>query len=359
MSRVRAPALSVRADLAAVAPYVSPQFDARHRMSTNESPYAPPKDLATALSAAIEAEALNRYPDRDATSLLGALAEHAGWPVEGLWIANGSNEVFLHLFLGFGGPARTSLTFEPTYSLHTLIARMAGTRTMQVARTPDFHIDLDAAVDALRSQRPEIVVACSPNNPSGGCEPLDALAVLCEESPGLVIVDEAYGEFAAPGMSARPLLAEFDNLLVTKTFSKAWRLAGVRLGYLMARPEVVSELARVRLPYHLSTLTQRVGEEVLRHHRDTLESVNKVVEQRDHISIELQAMGLEAWPSQANFVLFRVPDADRVWQGLLDRGVLVRNYSGYQALDGCLRVTAGLPEECEAFLVALRETLDG
>lgn len=351
------PSLTVRAGLADVAAYVSPQQPARYRMNTNESPYAPPAELVTEVAAEIERIALNRYPDRDANDLYQAMSEHVGWPREGLWIANGSNEVFMHLFLGFGGPGRSGMLFEPTYALHSLIPTIASTKVVRLERSDDFTIDLDAAVGAIKKERPEIVIVCSPNNPTGGCEPLPVVRALLAEAPGLVVVDEAYIEFAHDDESARSLLEEHDNLVLVKTFSKAWRLAGVRIGYMLAQPALVTELARVRLPYHLSAPTQVVGRAALRHSTRTLELVRSIAEQRDRIALELQALGVLTYPSRANFVLFEVDDPPQVWRELLDRDVLVRAYPDHPRLRDCLRVTAGLPEETEAFVAAMREVM--
>ena len=351
------PRLTVRPDLVGVAPYVSPQQPARYRMNTNESPYAPPLEMVKEVAAEIEDVALNRYPDRDANDLYDAMAQHLDWPREGLWIANGSNEVFMHLFLGFGGPGRSGMLFEPTYALHSLIPTIASTKLLKLERADDFSIDLDAAVAAIKSDRPELVVVCSPNNPTGDCEPLGTVRALLAEAPGLVAVDEAYIEFAHPDESVRPLLADHDNLVLVKTFSKAWRLAGVRIGYMLAQPDLVGELARVRLPYHLSAPTQVVGRAVLRYSEQTLALARSIAAERDKIALELQALGVLAYPSRANFVLFEVDDARGVWEGLLRRDVLVRSYPDHPRLRRCLRVTAGLPEETEAFLDAIREVL--
>ena len=354
-----APVLKVRPDLESVAPYISPQQPATYRMNTNEAPYPPPAALIEEVTRGTEAIALNRYPDRDAVDLVDAIAAHSGWPREGLWVANGSNEVFMHLFLAFGGPGRTSMTFEPTYSLHTLIPRIAGTRTIQIPRGSDFRIDLSSSLSAIDRERPDIVIVCSPNNPTGGCEDIATIEALLAAAPGLVIVDEAYGEFDQHEHSVTSMLADHPNLAVTKTFSKAWRLAGVRIGYMLAAPALIAELARVRLPYHLSAITQLVGVSAIKHASETLEMVRSIATQRDRIASELDALGVKVYPSRANFVLFEVTDPDGVWQRLLDQGVLVRNYSGAEGLESCLRVTAGLPEETDAFISAMKVALDG
>jgi histidinol-phosphate aminotransferase len=302
--------------------------------------------------------ALNRYPDKDAARLFEGIARRWRWPRDGVWIANGSNEVFLHVFLAYGGGGRSSLTFEPTYSLHSLIPKVCGTATMHLPRTEDFRIDLEAALESVRKQRPDFVIVCSPNNPSGGCEPVDSVRALAEEAPGFVVVDEAYGEFAEPEDTVRPLLENHSNVVLVRTFSKAWRLAGVRIGYMLAQPEVIEGIQRVRLPYHLSTLTQLFGETALRWEADTMQLVAAIKAERDRIAVELQAMGVKTFPSRANFVLFEVEDPDGIFSALIERGVLVRNYSGHEGLDRCLRVTAGLPEETDAFVAAMKEVLD-
>ena len=350
--------LGVRPDLEDVAPYVSPQQPARYRMNTNESPYGPPDALVDAVTEGVRAAALNRYPDRDATLLFEALSERTAWPTEGLWVANGSNEVFMHLFLAFGGSGRSALVFEPTYSLHSLIPKIASTRVHTAARDADYQIDLGAAVRVLREEKPEVVIVCSPNNPTGNCEPLDTIRVLAAEAPGLVVVDEAYIEFAAPSESARLLLEEHPNLILVKTFSKAWRLAGVRIGFMLADPPLIEAMRRVRLPYHLSAITQIVGRAAMDHADETLRLVRSIADERDRIAMELQAMGIKTYPSRANFVLFEVDDPQEVWRALLDRDVLVRNYAGQPHLERCLRVTAGLPEETDAFLSAIREVIE-
>lgn len=354
-----APALTVRPDLEGLAPYISPQQPARYRLNTNEAPYPPPVELVEEVARGTEEIALNRYPDRDAVKLVDAISAHASWPVDGLWVANGSNEVFLHLFLTFGGPGRASMTFEPTYSLHTLIPRIAGTRTVQVQRDDDLRIDLDAALDAIRNERPDVVIVCSPNNPTGGCVGLATLEALLDEAPGLVVVDEAYSEFDEHEHSAKDLLSSRPNLAITKTFSKAWRLAGVRIGYMMAAPSLIAELARVRLPYHLSAITQLVGVAAINHADETLAMVRSIVRERERIATELIALGLRVFPSSANFVLFEVDEPEQVWSDLLERGVLIRKYPDVPGLESCLRVTAGLPEETDAFVTAMREVLDG
>lgn len=358
MNAPREPALAVRSDLAGLEPYVSPQRPARYCMNTNESPYEPSPAFGIDLADAISAMHLNRYPDKDANELREALSLRTGWPQEGISVANGSNEVLLHLCLAYAGTGRSVLTFEPTYSLHSLIPRMTGAEVVQLRRDDIFEVDLDAAVAAIRERRPEIVMVCSPNNPTGGLEPLPSIGALLEEAPGIVIVDEAYSEFADPGDSARHLLAEHPNLVITSTFSKAWRVAGARIGYALGHRELMEGLGLVRLPYHLSALSQATALVALRHADESMRLAAAVAEERDRIAIELQAMGVKTFPSHANFVLFEVDDPRRVWSALLERGVLIRIYAGTPGLEHGLRVTAGRRHEADVFLTAMQEVLD-
>jgi histidinol-phosphate aminotransferase len=349
--------LRVRTDIADLIPYQSPQRAARYRMNTNESPYPPPRDLLDEVFDEVRADTLNRYPDHAAAGLLEALSRHTSWPVEGISAGNGSNEVLLHLFLAFGGPRRRALVFEPTYSLHKTIPQMTGTRIVTGKRTDDFRIDPGAAVRAINEIAPEMVVVCSPNNPTGNCEDPEAVDALASAAPGLVIVDEAYVEFAGPGRDLQRLLEEHTNLVILKTLSKAWRLAGVRLGYMLANPAVTSQIARVRLPYHLSTFSQAIGVAALRRADDALEHIRAITQERDRIGRSLADMNVECFDSHANFVLLRVRESHKVWSALLDEGVLIRDYSATAGLEECLRVTAGTPEETDAFLDAMRTAI--
>jgi histidinol-phosphate aminotransferase len=350
---------SIRPDLVDLEPYVAHQVPARYRLNTNESPYPPSQDVIEAIEKGLADLALNRYPERDAPVLRASLADHLGRAPEEIWIANGSNEVLQHLFLAFGGPGRKVLTFEPTYSLHSLIARIAGSTVSQDLRSDRLAIDADRAVAGIRQEQPDIVMLCSPNNPSGGCDPLPLIEALLAEVDGLVVVDEAYGEFANEEESAMSLLENHPNLVVVKTLSKAWRLAGARIGYMIADPDVTAQMLRVRLPYHLSSLTQLIGSVAIAHSADAQEKIAAIVSERDRLAIELQALGLKTYPSRANFVLFEVDDANGVWKALLERDVLIRNYSSQPLLENCLRVTAGLPDENDAFLTVTREVLSG
>lgn len=357
-ARLNEPALSARDDLASVVRYAPEQVSARYRLNTNESPFGPPDQVLVRIKENLSSADLNRYPPREANPLRDKLAAFNSWPEEGVWVANGSNEVFLHMLLAFGGPGRTALTFEPTFPLHSAIARITGTGVVQRVRSREFLIDLDDAITTMDDLGPDLVVVCSPNNPSGGCEPLPTIRTLLERASGLVVVDEAYIEFATQEESARTLLDDHPNLVVVKTLSKAWSLAGVRLGYLLGAPELVKEMERIRIPYHLSSIAQVAGEAALDGASALQKSIDTITLERDRIAMSLQAMGIVTYPSRANFILFRVDDAQAVWDRLVRAGVLVRAFSGEDHLEGCLRVTAGLPEENDAFLEALEEALD-
>jgi histidinol-phosphate aminotransferase len=359
--------LPLRDDLRGLSPYGAPQIDVPVRLNTNENPHPPSPALVAALAAAAGEAAtdLNRYPDREVAALRTELAEFltvesaaAGQvltPAQ-VWAANGSNEVLQQLCQAFAGPGRTALGFEPSYSMHRLIALGTGTRWVDGGRDADFALRADRALDALDRHRPSLVFLCSPNNPTGTALPLELIRRVHDAADGaVVVVDEAYAEFRHPGVrSAVTLLPNCPRLVVTRTMSKAFALAGARVGYLAAAPEVVDALRLVRLPYHLSALTQAAARTALRHRDELLGTVAEVRVQRDRLLEQLVVLGCAVAPSEANFVFFSVRgDAATVWQRLLDRGVLVRDVG----IPGWLRVTAGLGSEVDAFLRALEDVL--
>jgi histidinol-phosphate aminotransferase len=354
--------LPLRDDLRGRSAYGAPQLDVPVRLNTNENPHGPSAALAADLAAAVLAAAatLNRYPDRDANALRAELAAYLGHDLteSQIWAANGSNEVIQQLLMAFAGAGRSAMGFEPSYAMHRLISLATGTRWVDGRREGDFTLDPVYAVEAIAAQRPDVVFLTSPNNPTGTALPLSAIEAVYDAAStygrgGIVVVDEAYAEFARDGVpSALTLLPGRPRLVVTRTMSKAFAMAGTRLGYLAADPELVECLLLVRLPYHLSELTQLAARIALRHADELLDSVATVRAERDRLVAELSADGCEIVPSDANFVLFgRFADQTAVWQGLLDRGVLVRDVG----LPGWLRVTAGLDAENDAFLEALRE----
>jgi histidinol-phosphate aminotransferase len=357
--------LPLRPELRGRTPYGAPQLPAKYRLNTNENPHPLPQallaDLATALHDA--AADLNRYPDRDAVALRSDLAAYltrtSGVPLDArsVWAANGSNEVLQQILQAFGGAGRTALGFTPSYSMHPIISAGTGTAWVDGSRREDFTIDAAAACEQVRDVRPDVVFVTSPNNPTGTAVALETITRIHDATSGVVVVDEAYAEFARAGTpSALTLLAGRPRLVVSRTMSKAFGMAGLRLGYLAADPAVVDALQLVRLPYHLSSLTQAAARTALAHTDALLATVDAVKGERDRIVATLPGLGLTTVPSDANFVLFgRFADAHAAWQALLDRDVLVRDVG----LPGWLRVTAGTPEETEAFLTALGEVAAG
>ncbi|TYL46195.1 histidinol-phosphate transaminase [Nocardioides sp. BGMRC 2183] len=354
----------LREELRGIEPYGAPQLDVPVQLNVNENPYGPSPacvaDIAEAAGRA--AVTLNRYPDREFTALRVALASYLGKDAgsgeitpEMVWAANGSNEVMLQLLQAFGGPGRTALSFAPTYSMYPEYARDTHTRWVAGRRESDFGIDLDAARALVAQERPSVVLLPSPNNPTGTALPPEAVIALCEAvgDDGIVVVDEAYGEFRREGVpSALELLGLRRNLVVTRTLSKAFAGAGMRLGYLAADPAITAAIRVVRLPYHLSAVTQAVALAALDHAPELLGKVDELRAERDRLVTHLRAEGYEVADSDANFVLFgRFADRHALWQGLLDRGVLIRETGP----DGWLRVSVGTPEEMAAFRSALAD----
>ena len=353
----------VRDDLRGATPYGAPQLDVPVRLNTNENPYPPSPELAAALGHAVtaEANALNRYPDREAWRLREALAAYLGRESgvvvgpEMVWAANGSNEVMAHVFAAFGGPGRLAMTFSPTYSMYEQYARDSFTTFRTVGRRPDFGLDAAMVAAAIIGGSPDILILTSPNNPTGTALSLDVVSAACATSAGVVVVDEAYAEFRRPGTpTALSLLEAHPNLIVTRTMSKAFALAGARVGYAMGRPDVVDALRLVRLPYHLSSITQAVARTALEHSDELLGQVDVIRAERDALVAWLRAQGVQAVDSDANFILVgEFVDRRRAWQGLLDRGVLVREVGP----PGWLRVTVGTPEDNQALRTALAEVI--
>jgi histidinol-phosphate aminotransferase len=325
------------------------------QLNTNECPVPLPAAFGEDLAAAVRDLPLNRYPDGQMRRLREDLAATVGHPVEGTWVAGGSNEILTQLLTAYGGPGRSAVRFEPTYVLHGRLCWLTHTEQVPLQLGDGFLLDPAQVEEAVEAE-PAVVFVCSPNNPTGNAQPVSATRAVAEALPGsLVIVDEAYVEFG--GETALPLVADHANIAVVRTFSKAFAMAGARLGYVLAAPEVVEDLQRVRLPYHLSALTQAAGIVALRHRADALDLVGAVRAQRDRIVTALGALpGVTVFPSDANFVLFVPPgDAAGVWQGLLDRGVLVRDLTA--VVPNALRVTAGTEHEIDLFLKAIEEVL--
>ena len=352
MSRAAEP----RPGLRDVQPYVSPQIPVRVRLNTNEAPRPLPAGFTDDLAEAVRSLPLNRYPDGQMTRLREDLAASVGHPPEGTWAANGSNEVLTELLLAYGGPGRSAVVFEPTYSLHSRLARLTSTEVVNLRLDERFRLT-DGAIAEAAAADPDVVFVCSPNNPTGNAQPIEAVRALAETADALVIVDEAYVEFG--GETALKLVADHPNVVLARTLSKAFALAGARIGYCLAAPEVVQDLQRVRLPYHMSALTQAAGIAALHHAPEALAMLDAIRVQRDRILDALGAMAdVTVYPSDANFVLFTPPsdhDTVEVWQALLDRGILIRDLTS--VVPRGLRVTAGTEDEITQFLDALTEVL--
>ena len=350
--------LPLRDDLRGKSPYGAPQLAVPVRLNTNENPHPPTQALIDDVARSVRDAAahLHRYPDRDAVALRTDLAAYLTvqtgirFGVENLWAANGSNEILQQLLQAFGGPGRTAIGFVPSYSMHPIISGGTRTEWTETSRAEDFSLDVDAAVTAITERRPDVVFVVSPNNPSGQSVPLDDLRRLLDAMHGgILILDEAYGEFSATP-SAALLIEEYPTrLVVTRTMSKAFAFAGGRLGYLIAAPAVIDAMLLVRLPYHLSSVTQAAARAALRHADDTLGSVATLIAERERVSAALTGMGFRVIPSDANFVLFgQFADAPAAWRRYLDAGILIRDVG----IPGYLRATTGLAEENDALLEA-------
>jgi histidinol-phosphate aminotransferase len=347
--------VTVRDDLRALEGYHSPQVDVRIRLNTNEAPTPPPAAWRDAFAAELSRVEWHRYPDRSASALRTAIAESHQVRPDQVFAANGSNEVLQTLLLTYAGPGRRVATFEPTYQLHGHIARLTGAGVIEGERGPDFRLDVDAAVELLRHNQPAVTFLCSPNNPTGLVEPEANVRALLAAQAGLLVVDEAYAQFA--DWSALTMVDESTPLVVTRTFSKTWSMAASRLGYLVGPSWLVAELDKVALPYHLDAAKQIAGRLALQFTDEMDARVEMIVAERERISATLRQLPLDVFPSGANFVLFRTRSKPgrRVWQELLDRSILIRDCSGWPRLADCLRVTVGTSAENDEFLAAITE----
>ncbi|HEX4218989.1 MAG TPA: histidinol-phosphate transaminase [Acidimicrobiales bacterium] len=356
-------AVPIRPDLVSLDGYHSPQVDVDVRLNTNESPLPPPDAWLAALQEELGRIDFNRYPDRQASELRAAVARSHNVRPDQVFCANGSNEILQCLLLAYGGPGRTVALFEPTYTLHRHIAMITGTGVVAGSRTDDFQLDREEVARVVAESQPIITFLCSPNNPTGRADPPDSVQRVVAETSGLVVVDEAYGQFA-PSSALELVRAGgpgSERVVVVRTFSKTWSMAAARLGYMVASPDVVAACELVTLPYHLDAVKQAAGRLALQFEEAMHARVAVLREERGRIAAAFAEMSVETWPSDANFILFRPTDrsARQVWQSLLDRSVLVRDCSEWPGLTGCLRVTVGLPEENDRFLTALHAALEG
>jgi histidinol-phosphate aminotransferase len=351
--------LPLRDELRGAQPYGAPQLDVPVRLNVNENPYPPSEAVVAEIAQATAgaARGLNRYPDRDVLELRADLAGYLGHGLtaDEVWAANGSNEIMQQLLSAFAGPGRTAVSFAPTYSMYPEYARNTHTTWIVGRRRDDFTLDPAHALGLIAEREPSVVLLASPNNPTGTALPLDVIEAICEAAPGIVVVDEAYAEFRRAGTpSALSLLPRYPRLVVTRTMSKAFAFAGGRLGYLAAAPAVVDAIRIVRLPYHLSALTQAAARVALAHADELLARVDELRVRRDETVSWLREIGLRAADSDTNFVLFGTfRDRHAVWQALLDRGVLIRETGP----DGWLRVSIGSSEDMATFRAALKEVL--
>ena len=375
---------SLRNNIIELKSYHSPQLDVEVRLNTNESPYPPPEGFEEAVAEAIGGSSWNRYPQRTAQSLCTALAEFHDLPANQIFAANGSNEVIQTLLMCYGGAGRKVAVFQPTYALHSHIARSLSSELVVGERMPDFALDLKKTASLIRRERPSVVFLCSPNNPTGLADSNESVAAVLEQTSavgGLLVLDEAYAEFAPE--TALDLLDESSPLVVTRTYSKTWAMAAARLGYLAGPSQLVADLEKAALPYRLNSVTQAVGEIALRFREEMSVRVSSIKSERARICAGLDDLGVQYWHSDANFILFRgdlgekasrqesseslagdtdrnladIPEGDPLWRRLVSQSVLVRDCSSWPGLSGCLRVTVGTPEENSRFLSALAAVL--
>jgi histidinol-phosphate aminotransferase len=373
-----------RDDLQELSGYHSPQVSVEVRLNTNESPISPPREFVEAVASAVRDVQWNRYPDRTATALREDIAALHGVSADNVFVANGSNEVLQSLLLAYSGAGRKVVTFEPTYQLHSHIARIAGATVVSGRRNPDFTLDAAEVARICRQHSPSVTFLCSPNNPTGLAESQESIHAAVDETPGIVLVDEAYAQFSPH--TALGLVREDARVAVSRTYSKTWSMAAARLGYLIAPKWMVADLEVVALPYRVDALKQAAGRAALRFVSHMEHAVRDVVAQRERLVAAMTKMPLTVWPSQANFILFRpnIPTANpasaasgsstsgssnsgssnsgggagrALWQALLDQSVLVRDCSSWDGLIDCLRVTVGTPAENDRFLAALQTAL--
>jgi histidinol-phosphate aminotransferase len=352
--------LPLRESLAPLSAYGAPQVEAEATLNTNENPFSLSPELVSAIAARISQVAanLNRYPDRDAIELRSGLASYVNelsgtsLSASQVWAANGSNEIIQSLFLAFGD--RPAIGFIPSYSMHPLIARVTSTEWIDGKRRSDFSLDIDTAITQITQAAPALTFITTPNNPTGEAISIDDIEKIAQIVPGLLVVDEAYAEFSDQ-RSAVTLIEKYPQIVVIRTMSKAFSFAGARVGYLLAHPSVVDAMMLVRLPYHLSTLTQGAALVALDFKVELLSGVAVLRAERDRVASSLRELGLTVLPSQANFLLFTgfQTSSPQLWQEMLDRGILIRDVG----LSGYLRTTIGTGAENDKFLHALRECL--
>jgi len=350
----------VRSDIALRPGYHSPQIDVDVRLNTNEAPEPPPEGFHEALHDALDDVDWHRYPDRAATELRARLAERYGLDPNQVFVANGSNEILQTLLLTYGGAGRKTALFEPTFAMHGHISKTIGSTVIEGDRGEDYGLDLDEVARVVSEEAPEVLFLCSPNNPGGIVDPpgtVEAVLELMDGTGGLLVVDEAYGQFAEH--SAIDLIRDDRPLVVTRTFSKTWAMAGARLGYVLGPSWVIEELEKTVLPYHLDSFKQAAGLAALDFGDEMDARVERIKTERERMVAKLGDLPVTTWPSGANFFLFRADDmsGEALWEALVDKSVLVRNCSNWPRISECLRVTVGTPEDNDRFLDAVGEIL--
>ena len=350
--------LPIRDSLRGRTPYGAPQLHVPIALNVNENTHEISEDILVDIiqRIAVSLRDINRYPDREFTALRELLATYVGHNLtaENIWAANGSNEILQQMFMAFGGPGRKALSFSPTYSMYSLIAQSTDTQYVEVPRLERYEIDVDLVTRAIAEHKPDIVIICSPNNPTGTPVELEVIEAAYAATDGILVVDEAYSEFSLNENSSLSLLKGRPRLVVSKTMSKAFAFAGARLGYLAADAAVCDAMRLVRLPYHLSALTQAAAEAALTHSTQMLATVADIRDQRDRFYVAMQDLGLDPYRSDANFVLVGgIANPTKTWQDLLDRGILVRDIG----IPNTLRITAGTESETTAVIEALTELL--
>lgn len=350
------PVRSSQPALEGIVPYDPKYIPAEIYLSANENPQTLPDVVMDEVYAELKTALLNRYPDPLANELRDLIAAHYGLTRDNVLVGNAGDELLFDSALAWGGPNRTLLTCPPTFSVYSANAHLNNTRVIEVPRKADFSLDEEAVIARVAQGDVDMVIITSPNNPTGNVESLDFIERLLEATDALVLVDEAYGEFG--GVPATALLANHENLVILHTFSKAYSAAGVRLGYVLAQPTVIQELIKVRQPYSVDSISQIVGRAIMRHTDAFTDRINALVAERERMTQCLAELpDVMVYPSQANFLLVRMPEADKVWQHLYERGILVRDFSHAPGLENCLRITIGLKEENDVVLAALEELL--
>ena len=350
--------LPIRGSLKGRTPYGAPQLHVPVALNVNENTHEIPEDILIDIISRLaqSLREINRYPDREFTNLRSSLSAYLGNSLseENLWAANGSNEVLQQIFMAFGGPGRKALTFSPTYSMYSLIAQSTDTQYIEEERDSRYELSVDSVVSAIKKHNPDIVLICSPNNPTGTPVELAVIEAAYAATNGILVIDEAYAEFSLNENSALSLLKGRERLLISRTMSKAFSFAGARVGYLAADAAVCDAMRLVRLPYHLSALTQAAAEAALSHSERMLATVANIRDQRDRLYVALQDIGLDPYRSDANFILVGgIANPNETWQALLDRGILVRNVG----IPNALRITAGTEAETTAVIEAITEIL--